>query len=398
MNQPATADEKNEFLTSMGHELCNPLTNIIAHAETLLEGVFGPLENAQKTALRSVQDSARHMIHLVADVIDLGKIEAGGSPLTPTACRMSEKCERSAEQVADLALARSIQIVCEVHPQNLCVLADSRRMQQMITELLAAAVFTIPTGGQVRLRVAPDKDGLHLQVHSSSGHQTPAADHPPAEVVDAMHSPLLNRLKKLKPIGMALLQQLVQLQGGSFTVQETGEHAISMSIHLPLDILLVEESKQEANPPSSPQVAETPPSATSHAPTILIADDQPLLVAVTRNYLESLGFQVVTARDGREAVELAFSLKPDLILMDVRMPVVDGLTAIRQIRASHDPAIRGIAIITLSGMTGASEQEKCLSAGATAHLNKPFGIRDLDRIIASFIQAPQTLPSHLGVG
>ena len=197
---------------------------------------------------------------------------------------------------------------------------------------------------------------------------------------------------------MALLQQLVQLQGGSFTVQETGEHAISMSFHLPLDILLVEESKQEANPPSSPQVAETPSSASSHAPTILIADDQTLLVAVTRNYLESLGFQVITARDGREAVELAFSLKPDLILMDVRMPVVDGLTAIRQIRASHDPAICGIAIITLSGMTGASEQEKCLSAGATAHLNKPFGIRDLDRIIASFIQAPQTLPSHLGVG
>lgn len=397
VNVSDLATAKNEFLTSMGHELRNPLTSIIAHVETLLEGVYGPLENAQKTALQSVQDSSRHLLHLIADVVDLGRIETGTAPLQPTTCRLSEKCERCLEQVADLARSRSTRITTDIQPQNLSVMADARRLQQMITELLSAAVLTIPTHGQVRLHITPEKNGLRFQVQGSPGHHTPSSDHSSVKAEDAAHSPLLSRLRKLKPIGMALLQQLVQLQGGTFTVHETAEHAISLSVHLPLGLLSAEEPMQEPHLPSSPPMAELPPSASSHSPTILIADDQPALVTVTRNYLESLGFQVITARDGREAVQLACSLKPDLILMDVRMPVVDGLTAIRQIRESSDPAIRDIAIVTLSGMAGAADQEKCLAVGATAHLNKPFGVRDLDRIIASFIQAPQILPSNSGV-
>ena len=119
---------------------------------------------------------------------------------------------------------------------------------------------------------------------------------------------------------------------------------------------------------------------------ILIADDQPALISVTKNYLESLGFEVVTATDGSEAVRQACELQPDLILMDVRMPVVDGLSAIRQIRASEDPKTRATAIVSLSGHASAADKEKCLAAGANAYLNKPFGIRDLDRIISEFLR------------
>ncbi|MDZ4404524.1 response regulator [Prosthecobacter sp.] len=381
-----SASEKNEFLTSMGHELRNPLASIIAHAETLMEGVYGPLESAQKTALTAVQASARHMLHLVADVMDLRRLETGSSSLAPTACLVNENSASSMKLVAELARSRSAHIVSEIHPQNLRVMADARRLQQLISELLSAAILSIPIGGRVRLCIAASNGGLHLQTHSSSSQTSSATLHPSANEEDARHSPLLRRLRKVKPIGMALLQKLVQLQEGTFTVRETAEHVVSMSIHLPLSILPSTEPSHEQSPPECFPADETPHAASSHSPTILIADDQPALITVTRNYLESLGFHVITARDGREAVHQAFTLRPDLILMDVRMPVVDGLHAIRQIRESSDPKIRNITIVSLSGHAGEADKEKCLAAGATAYLNKPFGVKELNLIIADFIQ------------
>jgi CheY-like chemotaxis protein len=128
-----------------------------------------------------------------------------------------------------------------------------------------------------------------------------------------------------------------------------------------------------------------PTSNSAHPQIILIADDQTALVSVTSGYLESLGFQVASACDGAEAVRLTYSLLPDLIFMDVRMPVLDGLSAIREIRASKTPKLQTIPIISLSGGTGAEDREKCLAAGATTYLGKPFGIREIDGILHEFL-------------
>ena len=366
--------EKNEFLGSMGHELRNPLANIIAQAETLQEGVYGPLASAQKKAVTAIQDSAQQLLQLITDVVDLGRIEAGASPLSQTPCRVSEMCAGSMAAVAGLGKSRSIQIVTEVQPPDLAVLADARRLQQIISELLSAAALSMHTGGQVRLRIIHDGGGLQLQTLGGAGQ-------PPSEPAH-----LLNRLRKVKPIGLALLQQLVQLHGGTFAVSEAAGQEVGMTIRLPLSLSLAAVPVQEQGLPESSVSSEVPPPASSRQPTILIADDQPALIAVTRNYLESVGFQVITARDGSEAIQQACTMQPDLILMDVRMPVVDGLNAIRQIRASTDPKTRDIAIVSLSGHASASDKEKCLAAGATAYLNKPFGVRELDRIIADHIR------------
>lgn len=364
--------DKSEFLGSMGHELRNPLSNIIAQVETLLEGVYGPLEARQQTALTAIQDSTRQLLQLVADVVDLGRIEAGATALTETACLVSEKCSSSVSLVAGLAQARSIQMVTEVQPPDLGVLADGYRLQQIITELLSAALLSMHTGGRLRLHVTHDESGLHLQTLGSAS-QSPSE---PAH--------LLSRLGKIKPIGLALLQQLVQLHAGSFEVHAAAGQEVSMAIHLPLRRASV--PVQEPCEPETPVTDAVPLHASSRQSTILIADDQPALLTVTRNYFESLGFHVITARDGSEAVQQACTLQPDLILMDVRMPVVDGLTAIRQIRAATDPKAPAIPIVSLSGHAGGADKEKCLAAGATAYLTKPFGIRELDRIIADYLR------------
>lgn len=366
--------EKNEFLGNMGHELRNPLANIIAQAETLQEGIYGPMEKAQKMAVAAIQDSARQLLQLIADMVDLGKIEAGASSLTQTACMVSEKCAGSVAALAGLSQSRSIQIITEVEPPSLGVLADGCRLQQIIIELLSAAVLSMHTGGQLRLHITYDEGALQLQTQGSVG-QLPSE---PALI--------LSRLGKVKPIGLALLQQLVQLHGGSFELREASGQQVCMTIRLPLSRSSAAVPAQEQHLPEPSVSHEAPLPTTARQPTILIADDQPALIAVTRNYLESVGFQVITARDGSEAIQQACTLQPDLILMDVRMPVVDGLSAIRQIRASTDPKTRDIAIVSLSGHSSAADKEKCLAAGATAYLNKPFGVRELDRIIAEHIR------------
>jgi CheY-like chemotaxis protein len=324
------------------------------------------------------------MLQLVGDVVDLGRIEAGAAPLTQTACLVSEKCGSSVAAVAELALARSIQIVTEVQPENLCVQADARRLQQIMTELLSAAVLSMHTGGRLRLRISKDDDILLLQTWSSASHSN--SETMEASVEEAGSSAeLLSRLGKVKPIGLALLQKLVHLHGGSFTVRGTSQHEVCMLVRLPLGGVTAPAPAQEPSTHESVHADEIPSAAASYQPTILIADDQPALITVTRNYLESLGFQVITARDGSEAVHQAITVQPDLILMDVRMPVVDGLSAIRQIRSSADPKTRAISIVSLSGHASAADKEKCLAAGATAYLNKPFGVRELDRVIADHL-------------
>lgn len=369
-----SAAEKNEFLGSMGHELRNPLANITAQVETLLEGIYGPLESPQKKAVAAIQDSARQLLQLIADVVDLGKIEAGVSVLSETPCLVADKCAGSLAVVAGLAQSRSIQVSSEVVPPELTVFADVNRLQQIMTELLSAAALSMQTGGRLRFRVSYGEGVLQLQTLGGISQPVPEPHH------------LLKRMGKVKPIGMALLQRLVKLHSGTFEVGEAAGQEVRMTIRLPMVLASATVPVREERLGDEATCREAPPPPLSRQPTILIADDQPALIFVTKNYLESVGFQVITARDGSEAIEQACALLPDLILMDVRMPVVDGLSAIRQIRASADPRTRSIAIVSLSGHASAADKEKCLAAGATAYLNKPFGVRELDRIISDHIR------------
>lgn len=384
-----TVAERHQFLSSVGHELRNPLTTIIAQVEILLEGVHGPLEKAQKNALSSVQDNARHMIHLLSDAIDLCKMEIEPPPLVPAACCMADICAQSMLQTQDLARSRSVQISCEISPEGLRVTTDARRLRQMITELLSSAVLTSSAGSRVVFIIDAGDLGLHLQARSSSV-ALPCTTQVIVGEGAVTHTPLLDRLKKLKPIGISLLQQLVWLQKGIFTVDEFAGQVVGLNIHLPVEILPpLEEANLNLKPldAASPNEIALPPSQKK---TILVADDQHALVTVVSTYFESLGFHVITARDGREAVELASAHHPDLIMMDVRMPVMDGLMALREIRSSDDPKLRDVTIISLSGIVGATDKDECMEAGATAYLNKPFGVRELDAIVKDHLCIART--------
>ncbi len=360
---------RSEFLSGIGHEIRGPLSSIIAHAEVLRDGVYGSLNEAQKKVLISIQDSAAETLALITDWIALELLEDGCHTAVPVPCLVREVCDQCIDDLRKLARFRDAGVVVDIKPPDLRVAADMQRLKQAITGLVSGAVLSTPPPGQIRLHIAAaDKS---LQITASGVLENPSK------------APHLERMRRLNPIGLALLQKIVVVHGGALTFAPASDTGLLISLDLPLDILPAEV------PPPAPATSSalaTDSSAADRSKTILLADDQPALVSVVCHYLESLGLHVIVAHDGLQAVQQVLSHRPLLVLMDVRMPVLDGLEAIRQIRASTDPVIRSTPIISLSGLAASAEKEKCLAAGATAYLSKPFGVKELDWVVSEFVK------------
>lgn len=381
------ADRRRTFLSNAGHELRNPLSSILAFAEALQEGVHGPLSAQQAASMQAIRDNVHRQIELLNQFIDLGHLEVGALTPTPSSSALSPIVESAVARVQDLARGRSIQIQTTIHPAGIEVVADARRLGQIVSEMLSTGVISCPVGGQLRLEISCAQDGASLEaclVGGLDNHEFVLGSHLGGTDQTSLNA--LARVRKLRPIGYALLEALVKMHRGTLSYQSSPNGGMGIRVHL----ALADSTATEASAPLPQQVAApAPPVARSDgSPLILLADDQPALSAITRDYLESIGMRVDVAFDGQEALQKATALLPDLIMMDVQMPVMDGLEAIRQIRQSSEPRLREVPIICLSGLAVAGDMEKCLAAGATSYLAKPFGVQQLQRAIRSFLPLP----------
>lgn len=389
-------DDQPSFLATIGHELRNPLSCILAQAETLQDGLHGPVSAKQQAVLQSIQEEVHRTLALVSDLADLGRIESNTLVLKAVPCSL-EMVQRQVLEVAySMAQGRSVQLSSSAAPAGVLVLGDETRLRQILFELISAVLLSAPVGGSATLCITLPEEGVLMQAGSGiSADQLCELPFPPQD--DGTSPAIINRLLSLKPLGISLLRKLVQLQGGTFSARAFSRGAVCLCVYLPLP----RAAGAGGAPPAVPAQSEPDPATVTaiasalatatplgHAPVILLADDQPTLVTVTTHFLESMGFEVHSARDGQEAVERVRALKPDLILMDVRMPVLEGPQAIQAIRADADPAIRAVPIISLSGQPGPVDQERCLAAGASMHLSKPFGVKELDAAIRKFVTPP----------
>lgn len=378
-------DDQPSFLATIGHELRNPLSCILAQAETLQDGLHGPVTAAQQAVLQSIQNDVHRTLALITDLADLGRVEAGTLVLKPQPCDLQAIQRQAVEAAAGTAHARSIRLSVRPAPEAQITL-DETRLRQVVFEMLSAVLLTAPIGAHAWLAMAVDAGSLFLQAGSCASE----ADlfRPPGAPSDpGAPAAITQRLLSLKPLGMSLLRKLVQLQGGTFAVHAAGSGNVCLSVRLPEAAGGATHAAASAPLEAKPETAPAP-APMDRTPIILLADDQPTLVSVTTHYLENLGFEVHNARDGQEAVLQARRLQPDLILMDVRMPVLEGPQAIQAIRSSDDPHLRAVPIISLSGQPGPADRERCLAAGATAHLSKPFGVKELDAAIRQFLSPP----------
>ncbi|HKJ40270.1 MAG TPA: PAS domain S-box protein [Anaerolineales bacterium] len=369
---------KDEFLATMSHELRTPLNSILGLSESLLEQRRDPLSERQQKYLGTIEASGHHLLELINDILDVSKIEAGKLDIYPDTIDVNALCRSSLAFVKEQALLKSIslnfdkdEIVSNIH-------ADLRRMKQVLVNLLINAVKFTPKHGQVTLQVRADEehDLVQFSVIDTGIGVTP-------EDLKRLFKPFvqvdssLSRQNEGTGLGLALAQRIIDLHGGSIQVQSEPGKGSTFTVNLPWSRYVSKE--QEDIKFSETQMTDTKSETSMDEPLegriALLVEDNLSTILTVSGYLESYGCQVLVAHNGLEAIDLAEKNDPEIILMDIQMPVMDGFEAIKKLRMESRFASTPIIALTALAMPG--DRERCFEAGANEYLSKPVSLKGL---------------------
>jgi CheY-like chemotaxis protein len=376
---------KDEFLASMSHELRTPLNGILIMAEGLQEQVYGPLNAKHLSALKDVEECGRHLLALINDILDVAKIEAGKVQLEPGAVAVDQLCQASLRMVKEPALKKKITVSLHLDNSVRVLTADERRLKQVLVNLLSNAVKFTAEGGQVGLDVVGDGDGGQVRLTVwDTGIGIPPED------VQRLFQPFvqldsrLSRRYEGTGLGLALVKRLTELHGGRVVVESQRGKGSRFTVVLPWtkEQPAPETSKCGVRPPEQSRLHQNSHESPG-GPLILVVDDKPQNTRGLVDYLIFKGYQVVCAASGIEGIELAQRLLPDMILMDIQMPHMDGLDAIRRIRLV--PGLHMVPIIALTALAMPGDRERSLQAGATEYVSKPIVLDQFRLVIESLL-------------
>ncbi|MCG3210012.1 MAG: Sensor histidine kinase RcsC [Anaerolineae bacterium] len=369
---------KDEFLANMSHELRTPLNAILGMAEVLQSGVYGQLNDEQLNAAKHIQESGTHLLALITDILDLSKIEAEKLTLDIGPAYIDFVCEASLRMVVQVAKQKQIKVVSQFDERVKSIQADQRRLKQILVNLLSNAVKFTPEGGQVGLYVQGDRERevVRFIVWDTGIGIAP-------EDMSELFKPFVQLDSKLSRqhegtgLGLSLVARLAELHGGGVAVESELGRGSRFTVSLPWHESAVETPAADATPAdpvAEPPLPEEAPAAKT-PPLILLAEDNEANVITLTEFLTNMDYRVIVARNGKEAIARAAEERPDIILMDVQMPGMDGLEAMRQIRA--DGQLSNLPIIALTALAMPGDRELCLEAGANDYLSKPVGLRRL---------------------
>ncbi|BAY26951.1 two-component hybrid sensor and regulator [Calothrix sp. NIES-2100] len=520
---------KDEFLANMSHELRTPLNAILGMSEGFLEGVFGSINQRQAKAIATIERSGKHLLELINDILDLSKIESGKMELQLSDVSVSSLCDASLAFIKQMALKKNISLSTSIAKNIGYIQVDDRRLRQVLINLLSNAVKFTSDGGSVILEVKLETAGevisnprLYNTSWKSSAPEPNSPEIPDLcfrvidtgigiapENIDKLFQPFvqldssLNRQYSGTGLGLALVQRIASLHGGTVSVSSEVGRGSCFTVRIPYKkainspttqviaplpscrllgvnapVLIIEDSVPAAEQitrylqemdmqpivysqgegvidevlrvqpviifldiqlpklsgwdvltqlKANPKTKEIPviiisvvderttgivngaceylvkpitrpqfqatlekvqylthPSLSAgmevqlpdvKTPLILLAEDNQANIDTMSGYLESRGYRLVLAKNGQQAIDFAKSQRPDLIVMDIQMPVMDGLEAMRGIR--ENPQLINVPIIALTALAMSGDREICLAAGANEYITKPVKLKQL---------------------
>ncbi|MCQ1854449.1 PAS domain-containing hybrid sensor histidine kinase/response regulator [Neorhizobium galegae] len=358
---------KSDFLASMSHEIRTPMNAVMGIADLLAKTSLTPEQDKYVQIFRRSGDN---LLNLINDILDLSKVEASQLDLEQTGFSLSDHLEKVIEMVAPKAQEKGLTLVCEIE-KNVSndLVGDPTRLRQVLLNLLGNAVkFT--EAGMVSLKVARDQDGsvptaLRFSV-SDTG--IGIAEGKLARVFERFTQADSSTTRRFggSGLGLTISKRLVELMGGRIWVTSTVAQGSVFSFTVPFEVWVA------ANRPVSAPVGAGP-EVPLPALRILMAEDSPDNCIIALAYLEDTPYLIDVAETGLIACEMFKAGHYDLLLMDRQMPVMDGLTATRTIRAWEKANSRApIPIIALTASALKGDREACLAAGCTAYLSKPI--------------------------
>lgn len=364
------AGAKGRFLAVMSHEMRTPLNGIAGYAQLL--GARDDLPADAREQLRTIGSSSEVLLGLISDVLDYSRNESGGLQLADTPFRLADVLSRSCEIVRPMLMGRQIELVLDSDvPPSAVYRGDERRLTQVLMNLLGnAAKFT--EQGRITLsasaRPAGDSgaDDIVLTVQDTGIGI-------PADKLDLLFNPFTQvdvsdrRSFAGAGLGLAISQSLIQRMGGAIGVRSREGEGSTFWFSL---VLQRAPAAVDSPAPGEADVEPAPPARA------LVVDDHPVNRQVASLMLEAAGFEVATADNGAQAVEAVKAGAFDLVFMDLHMPVMDGLTASRAIRALGSES-SAVPIIAMTAAAMPEDIDRCLAAGMNDHISKPIRREEL---------------------
>ena len=381
---------KTEFLSRMSHELRTPLNAVLGFSQLLLaDGSLSPDQAAQ---LGHVRHAGRHLLALINDVLDISRIEAGHLPIAAEAVKLDAPIDEALRMLQPLAQANAVTLTARQGVVEACVCADPVRLRQVLINLMSNAVKYNRPGGWVRVDVQAAGPRWTVRVSDNGIGMNEAQ-------LAKLYEPF-NRLGREhgsvegSGIGMALTRQLVLLMGGELRVRSEPDKGTDVELLLP-----AADADAAVDRPEIASGAETPSG--EPAGVLLYVEDNPVNLLLVEQMLQRWpSVRMVKAEDGRTGLDLARTLRPDVVLLDMHLPDLDGPEILRRLRA--DPATGGLVVVALSASAMADEVSAARAAGANDYWTKPFDVdqmlRDLRRLLPSTRsrEEPTSLPLGLG--
>lgn len=375
-----SARMKDEFLATVSHELRTPLSVILTITEAMEDHVYGELSAPQAKALQRMRKSGRHLLALINDILDVSKIESGKLALEIGPLSLQTICEDSLQMVHEAAAAKGLALLTTLDPTVALCYADGRRLMQMLVNLLNNAIKFTPTGGKVGLDVHSDRiHGALFFTVWDTGIGIAETDMPRLFQPFVQLDSRLAREYQGAGLGLALVYRLAELHGGSITVESVINQGSRFTISLPWHPTGAREVLQNQAEMALPNKQTAHVANGSQQPLLLLVEDNAISLEAMDAYLRAMGYRLILAHTGAESIVQAKEHQPDLILMDIQMPEMDGLEAIQQIRRC--PSLLHTPIIALTALAMPGDRDRCLAAGATAYLSKPVSLQHLKQVI-----------------
>ncbi|WP_295456471.1 response regulator [uncultured Thiodictyon sp.] len=369
-----TAQAKDEFLAAMSHELRTPLTSILGLSETMGDGLLGALNTQQDRAVHIIHENGAHLLELINDILDMSRVASGQMELRWDQVPVGQLCDASLRLIGPAAKHKGLTVSATLDPRVRLVHGDSRRLKQMLVNLLGNAVKFTAQGGTIGLDVAAYAQRGEMRIGIwDTGVGIPA------DQFERLFQPFVqldtrpSREYDGTGLGLALASAMAQLHQGRIEVQSEVGRGSRFEIILPWDAerQTADQPCHEADPVCAAQ-AEAEPLQRA---LVLLVDDNESNLELLSTYLRIKGCEVVAVRSGISAIASVREQRPDIILMDVQMPEMDGLETTRRLRA--DPALRRTPIIALTALAMPGDREHCLDAGMDDYLSKPMGLKEL---------------------